>query len=103
MHLHSVEQHFVTITFTKEDCALLGYMLNVATLHEGSRPDRLLLSQWIDAAMTVFEAGALLCDAGGIILDGVPKVRPEDQAGFSVEAIRRRAEALAAPGPRLED
>ena len=68
----------------------------------GGRAARLLLGQWIDAAMTVFEAGALLCDAGGTILDSVLKVLPEDQAGFSVEAIRRRAEALAAPGPPLE-
>ncbi len=68
MRLHSVEQHFVTITFSKEDCALLGYMLNVAALHEGSRPDRLLRGQWIDAAMTVFEAGALRSGGGEVTL-----------------------------------
>ena len=99
----SVEQHGVTITFSQEDCALLAYLLNVAYLHKGRRLDRMLLGQWLDAAMTVFEAGALLCDAGGTILDSVLKVMPEDQAGLSVGAIRRRAEALAAPGPRLED
>ena len=103
MRLHSVKQSFVTMEFCKEDCALLGYMLDVAYVYEGARLDRLLLGQWIEAAMTVFEAGALLADAGSVILDSVRTVSPEDQAGFSVEAIRQRAEALAAPGQRLEN
>ncbi len=102
MRLHSVEQSFVTITFSKDDCALLAYMLNTALLHEGYDLDRLPLGRWIEAAEAVFEAGALLSDAGSIILDAVRTVSLADQAGFSVEVIRRRAEALAGPGPHLE-
>ncbi len=98
MRLEKVEQYGVTITFSKEDCALLAYMLNVAYLREGGNLDRMLLGQWIDAALTAFEAAALVCDAGSIILDTArPRATPEDQAGFSVEAIRTLAEALAAP------
>ena len=103
MRLESVGQYEVTITFNKEDCALLAYMLNVASLYEGTNLDRLLLGQWIEAALTVFEAGALVCDASATILDVVRTVSLEDQAGFTVEAIRQRAEALATPGQRLED
>ena len=102
MRLVSVEQYGVTITFSKEDCALLAYMLNTALLHEGYNLDRLPLGRWIEAAEAVFEAGALLSDAGSIILDTVRTVSLADQAGFNVEAIRRRAALLAAPGPRLE-
>ena len=103
MRLHSVEQSFVTITFDKNDCALMAHMLNVAADYEGTRDDQLLLGRWIAAATVAFEAAALVCDAGSVILDTVRTVSLEDQAGFSVEAIRRRAEALAASGQRLAE
>ncbi len=84
-------------------CAWLAHMRNVAADYEGTRDDQLLLGQWIAAATVAFEAGALVCDAASIVLDeALVRVAPEDRAGFSVEVIRRRAELLAAPGPRLE-
>ena len=84
-------------------CAWLAHMLNVAADYEGTRDDQLLLGRWIAAATVAFEAAALAIDAGSIILDGGVPIAPEDRAGFSVEAIRRRAAVLAAPGQRLAD
>ncbi len=97
MRLTSVEQHGVTIAFTQEDCALLADLLGFAYLHHGGRLDRPLLGLWIDAATVAFEAAALVCAAGGIVLDSVAAVTPEDRAGFTVEAIRRQGEALSGP------
>ncbi len=71
----------------------------MAANYEGTANDQVLLGRWIAAATTVFEAGALLCGAGGVILDSVRTVTERDQAGFTVEAIRQRGEALAGPAP----
>ncbi len=95
MRLENVEPYGITITFSKEDCALLAYLLDVASDHAGRCRGRPLPSAWMEAAIVAFEAGALVCDAASPMLDTVDFwLTAEDRAGFSVEAIRRAGRAL---------
>ncbi len=95
MQLERVEQYGITITFTGEDCALMAYLLGVASDHAGRYRDRPLPTAWMDAATVAFEAGALVCGAASLMLDSVEqRVTAEDRAGFTVEAIRRAGESL---------
>ena len=85
----------MTINFNKEDCALLAYLLGVASDHAGRYRDRPLPTAWMEAAIVAFEAGALVCNAAFVVLDTVDlRVTAEDRAGFAVEAIRRAGQAL---------
>ena len=97
MRLEEVRQHFVTVTLSKEDCALLAHMLTVAADYEATGVGQTLAQAWLTAATTIFEAAALVAGGGAIILDAVPVIGPEDRAGFTVDAIRDLAEALIAP------
>ena len=97
MMLEQVARHDVTITFSKEDCQLLGHMLTVAQLYEATGRDQTLAAAWLTAAATVFEAAALVADAGALILDGAFDLPARDVAGFTVEAMRAEAAALIAP------
>ena len=97
MMLERVAQHHVTITFSKEDCQLLAHMLGVVQLYEATGIRQTTAAAWLSAATTVFEAAAMVADAGGIVLDGAYHIPPEDRAGFSVEAVRAEAEALIGP------
>ncbi len=97
MRLQKVETAEVIIAFTKEDCALQAYVLELAYLQKGGQLAGLLLGQWLAAAAVAFKAGALLCTAGGVILDTVLlPATAEDQACYSVAAIDALAEALVA-------
>lgn len=97
MMLEKVSLHHITITFSKEDCALLAHMLTVVQFYEATGADQTLAGAWLSAATTVFEAAALVADAGAIMLDGAYDIPAEDCAGFTVEAIRAEAVALIGP------
>ncbi len=102
MRLERVEQYGITITFTGDDCALMAYLLEVASDHAGHYRERPLPTAWMDTATVAFEAGALVCNAASLMLDTVDlRVTAEDRAGFAVEAIRHASKALvetATPG-----
>ena len=100
MMLEKVAQHEVTITFSKEDCQLLAHILTMAQLYETTRTGQALAHAWLTAAAAVFEAAALVADAGGLILDGAFDLPVRDVEGFTVEAMRAEAEALIGPGAR---
>ena len=97
MMLEKVAQHHVTITFSKEDCQLLAHMLTVAADYETTEAGQALAQAWLTASATVFEAAALVADAGALILDGAFNIPAQDVEGFAVERMRSEAAALIAP------
>ena len=95
MRLEKVEQHFVHLSFSRQDCALIAHMLNTAAMHEGTgRGHEYLVGSWLDATLTMFLCAALAADAGGIILDSIPHVTDTCRKNFDPAAIRDLAQAL---------